>query len=216
MISSLLAIAGSSFLLGLSGACMPGPLLTVTVAETTRRGPWAGPLLVAGHAVLEILVVLLVILGFGELLTNSYVFVTIAFVGALLLCWMSYGMLRSLPRLSLVLDESEAGQGRMHPCLSGALVSVANPYFTLWWATIGLTYLLIAGQVGWSGVVVFYVFHILADLAWYAFISVSVYFGRNLFSDRSYRALVAACAVFLVGFAFYFVYAGVNRIPGLN
>ena len=215
MTATLLAIAGSSFLLGLSGACMPGPLLTVTVAETTRRGPWAGPLLVAGHALLEVLVVLLVVLGFGSLLSNRYVFVTIAFIGAALLVGMSYGMLRSLPQLSLKVDESDR-QRSMHPLLSGALVSVANPYFTLWWATIGLTYLLIAGKVGMAGVIVFYVFHILADLAWYAFISISVHFGRSLFSDRSYRVLVAGCAVFLAGFACYFVYAGLNRVIGIT
>ncbi|MBW1797032.1 MAG: lysine transporter LysE, partial [Deltaproteobacteria bacterium] len=53
----LAAIFGGSFTLALSGVLMPGPLLTVTVAESARIGFRAGPLLITGHAVLELLLV---------------------------------------------------------------------------------------------------------------------------------------------------------------
>ncbi len=212
--SPLVTIAGASFVLGFSGACMPGPLLTVTVSETARRGPWAGPLLIAGHALLEIVVVALVVAGFGTLITRRLVFVVIALVGAVLLFWLSYGMWRSLPSLTLQVDTGGSSPGGMHPLVSGALVSLANPYFTLWWATVGISYLVVALQSGWQGVVVFYLFHILADLAWYAFIAFSVHFGRGLLSDRSYRVMVGFCAIFLAGFACYFVIAGLTRLLG--
>jgi threonine/homoserine/homoserine lactone efflux protein len=41
----------TSFIVALSGAVMPGPLLTVTISETSRRGLMTGPLLIVGHAV---------------------------------------------------------------------------------------------------------------------------------------------------------------------
>jgi len=210
--TSLATVAGASFMLGLSGACMPGPLLTLTVAETARRGPWAGPLLVAGHALLEIVVVVMVVAGFGHLIAQRLVFSTISLAGAMLLVWLSYGMWRSLPSLTLHIGRGAMSPGGVHPLLSGVLVSLANPYFTLWWATVGISYLVVALQLGWPGVVVFYLFHILSDLSWYAFISISVHFGRNLISDRSYRVMVGACAVFLAGFACYFLYAGLVRL----
>ena len=50
----LLAIFTTAFVVGFSGAMMPGPLLTVTIGESARRGFSAGPLLVLGHAVLEL------------------------------------------------------------------------------------------------------------------------------------------------------------------
>ena len=53
MPASLALIFGSSFVIALSGALMPGPLLTATIAESSRRGFIAGPLLIGGHAILE-------------------------------------------------------------------------------------------------------------------------------------------------------------------
>jgi len=54
---ALLAIFGSSFLISLSGALMPGPLFTLSVRETLRRGFWVGPLLATGHALIELALV---------------------------------------------------------------------------------------------------------------------------------------------------------------
>jgi threonine/homoserine/homoserine lactone efflux protein len=47
------AIFGGSFALALSGVLLPGPLLTVTISESARRGFKAGPLLITGHGLLE-------------------------------------------------------------------------------------------------------------------------------------------------------------------
>ena len=209
----LAMIAGGSFVLGLSGACMPGPLLTVTISEALRRGPWAGPLLVLGHGLLEALLVVLVLFGLGEWLQRTEVFALLALTGGGLLLLMGGDMLRGLPRLSLTLNPGE--QARLHPIAAGALVSLANPYFLLWWATIGLGYMVVASQAGTLGVAIFYLFHILSDLAWYALVSGSVSLGRNLISDRAYRWMVGCCAVFLVGFGGYFGWRGILAISSL-
>ncbi len=208
----LLIIAGSSFVLGLSGACMPGPLLTVTINETLRRGAWAGPLLVLGHGLLEGCVVLLVLFGLGDWVLQPSVFGSIAIIGCLMLLWMGLGMLRGLPQLTL--DLSGDKQSGLHPVVAGALVSLANPYFTLWWATVGLSYMVVAGEAGPIGVLVFYLFHVLSDLVWYAFISGSVSLGRNILTVRVYRGLVGFCAVFLLGFGLYFGWLGLVSFVG--
>ncbi len=209
---NLLMIAGGSFVLGLSGACMPGPLLTVTIAETLRRGPWAGPMLVLGHGLLEAAVVILVLFGLGEWINQPSVFATLALFGGLLLLWMGLGMLRDLSGLTLELARTR--QSSMHPVAAGALVSLANPYFILWWATVGLGYMVVAHEAGTVGVLVFYLFHILSDLVWYAFVSGSIALGRNVISDRSYRWLVGSCALFLVAFGSYFGWRGLSIFAG--
>lgn len=205
---TLVTIAATSFVLGLSGAMMPGPLLTVTIAESLRRGWRAGPLLVLGHAVLEGALVLLLFFGLAELVQRPAVFAVVALVGGALLVVMALGMWRSLPGLRLDLG---SGDGRgMHPLAAGVVISLANPYFTLWWATVGLGYLVVAHEAGPAGVVVFYLFHVLSDLVWYALVSGSVTYGRRFLSGRGYRALVGGCALFIFCFGCYFGWRGLT------
>jgi hypothetical protein len=63
---SLLALFFSSFGVGFSGALMPGPLLTVDIAESTRKGFWTGPIVTAGHAIAELVVVILLAVGLAD------------------------------------------------------------------------------------------------------------------------------------------------------
>ncbi len=203
-------IAMSSFVLGFSGAMMPGPLLTLTVTEATRRGALAGPLLIAGHALLEAILVMLLLSGLADLVQSPLIFSLIALLGGAMLIWMGWSMMRSLPGLSLELSATETS--RFSPIVSGALISLANPYFTLWWATVGIGYLVVTTERGLSGGITFYLFHILADLLWYSLIALAVSRGRALLTDKAYRGLIGACALFLLLFGGYFGYCGIDKL----
>jgi threonine/homoserine/homoserine lactone efflux protein len=207
---TLFGILLSSFVIALSGALMPGPLLTVAIGESTRQGFWAGPLLILGHAILELLLVVALMVGLAPILQLDTVFGVIALTGAFILLWMAFGMLRSLPTLTI--DLSSGTSRGSHLVLSGIVLSLANPYWSIWWATIGLGYILHSQRFGLPGVLFFFTGHILADLAWYSVVTYSVTKGRALFSDRIYRKLMGACACFLILFAGYFGYSGWEKI----
>ena len=189
---------------------MPGPLVTVTISESTARGAKAGPMLIAGHAILEMFLLIALLLGLAPLLKNEYFFIVIAFLGSIIMLWMAYGMFRSLPTLSI---QTEASAGRKKNLLvSGILMSLANPYWIIWWATIGIGYIIHSQKLGPWGIGLFYIGHILGDLLWYAAISLAVAKGRKLFTDSTYRILIGICATFLMGFAFYLVISGAKAI----
>lgn len=206
----LLTIFATSFVVAFSGAAMPGPVMTATISESMRRGPGAGPLIVAGHAVLELGLVILLMLGLAPFLQKGRVFAVIALAGALMLARMACGMLRSIPSLSMQAQGSDRGGANL--MVTGALLSLSTPYWTLWWATIGLGYILFSAQYGVAGIAFFFTGHILGDLVWYSAISLAVGTGRRFLSDRSYRVLIGSCAVFLLGLAAWFAWSGVQRI----
>jgi threonine/homoserine/homoserine lactone efflux protein len=170
-----------------------------------------GPLIVCGHAVLEVLLVAGMVLGLGKLLVLGPVKGVIGLVGGAVLVWMGTGMLRSVKALTL-LGTDVGGTGPQHPVLAGILTSLSNPYWIIWWATIGLGYIAVSMQLGLLGLLSFYVGHILSDLAWYSSISLTLAMGHRLLTDRVYRALVAVCACFLLGFGCYFGYDGVRNL----
>lgn len=210
---SLFAVFFGSFVIGFSGAMMPGPMLTVTIHEAARRGFWAGPLVVLGHAVLELTVVVALVLGLGTLVREPLFLGVVGLVGGAVLLWMAWGMLRGLPSLTLALEAGGGPAGG--PVVGGVVTSVTNPYFTLWWATVGLSYITLTAGTGWVGPTVFYTGHILSDLVWYSLVSAILHFGRKFLSDRAYRGLVGACALLLVGFGALFVRSGVRALSGL-
>lgn len=228
----LLAIFTTAFVVGFSGAMMPGPLLTVAIGESARRGFIAGPLLVLGHAILELALILALVGGLSVFLTRAGVSHTIAMLGGAFLIYMGYGMARDARagKISLNMERPAAasagpgGEGdvgaveakrtatgggvRMHPVVAGIIISVSNPYFTLWWATIGLGYITLSLRSGYVGLTSFFTGHILADLTWYSLIAAAVAGGRRFLSDGVYRGVLVACGVFLVGLGGTFLYYG--------
>ncbi len=210
MTFALILIFSSSFVIALSGALMPGPLLTVTISESTRRGAMAGPLMILGHGILELALVLALLAGLAPFLRREDVFVVIALVGGGILLWMAVSMLRGLGRLCL--DHKVEGEAKQNLVVAGFLFSLANPYWTIWWASIGLGYIMQSVQFGILGVTAFFTGHILADFLWYAMVSFGVAKGRNYLSDTAYRKIVGGCASFLLLFSCYFFWSGVEKL----
>jgi len=212
-------IFGTSFLVGFSGAMMPGPFLTMTIGETLRRGFWAGPLMVLGHGLLEGALVASFVAGLASLVTQPAVSHTIAALGGFSLCllgfwtaWDAY-----MGRVKLALSGPEAGEAgprergaKLHPVPAGALVSLANPYWVLWWATIGLNYVTMSMTRGLTGLAVFYGGHILSDLTWFSLVSAAVAAGRQLFGPAVYKNVLIACGGALVVLGLYFLYSGLG------
>lgn len=212
MLPLLLTIFFSSFVIALSGALMPGPLLSVTIAESGRRGTLAGPLVIVGHALLELTVVLALLSGLAPLLLRDEVFIVICFIGGALLLYMAVVMFKQLPTLSLQGDAKESGGRNL--VLAGIALSAANPYFVLWWATVGFGYILYSAKFGFAGIISFFTGHILADFCWYAAVSYGVCKGRHLLGDRGYRRICGGCALFLALFSCYFLYSGTEKLLG--
>ena len=206
---SLAGIFISSFIIAVSGALMPGPVLTVTISESARRGFWAGPLIILGHAILEIILLVLIVLGLADFLTRPRVIGVIGVSGGLILFWFSLLMLKDIKKLKI--DLSDSGKDQGNPLTAGILMSLANPYWTIWWATIGLGYVVMSLKFGILGLAIFFIGHILADLVWYSSISLMISRGRRFITDRVYRGLVGACAVLLIVFGVYFGVSGVYR-----
>ena len=203
-----LAMFGGSFTLALSGALMPGPLLTMTIAEVTRRGFLAGPLLICGHSILELVLVGAILLGLGPFLEQPLVLAVIALFGGAVLAYLGVDMIRSAAKLTLQQNEiTTPGALTGHPVIMGILGSLANPYWIIWWATIGLGYLVSVMKFGMTGVTVFFLGHISGDFAWYCLVSYGVSRGKRVLRDESYQAVIRVCGVLLLGFGGWFVYS---------
>ena len=193
-----------------SGAMMPGPLLTVTITESSHRGMIAGPMLIIGHGLLEIVLIVALYFGLATILKHDTFFLITAFVGSAIMILMAWGMFRSLPTLSISMKTE--GTRKNNLLMTGALMSLANPYGIIWWATIGLGYTIYAQKFGIIGIILFFIGHITGDFIWYSAISTAVSKGRKLFTDKVYRILIGVCALFLLAFSVYLLFMAFAKL----
>lgn len=210
---SVTALLITAFMVGFSGAMMPGPMLTATIAESAQRGFWAGPLIVLGHAILELALVVALLAGLSSFIAQSSVSMIISLVGGAFLLYLGFTMVRDTlaGRVSIDAGTRAENPGKlMHPVPVGILVSLSNPYWSIWWATIGLSYLTLAMKNGTAGVAAFYSGHIAADLIWYSFISGLIAGGKRFLNQKVYHIILLLCGLFLIGLGLYFLYSGLN------
>ncbi len=207
------ALFTTAFIVGLSGAMMPGPLLTAAMASSAERGWKAGPQIVLGHALLELTLVAALLAGIAQFLTKPTVTMIIALVGGIFLVYLGITMIkdvRSGRLTSLNTDPAQPASApvTMHPMLAGILISLFNPYWSIWWATVGLGYLTLSLRNGTAGIAAFFSGHILSDLLWYTLIAVMVSQGRAFLSPKIYQAMLMGCGLFMVVLGISFIYSG--------
>jgi threonine/homoserine/homoserine lactone efflux protein len=165
---------------------------------------------IAGHAAVETFILAALVLGVGELLKAPAAIKTIGVAGALLLLFMGAGMLREIsrsrfPGAARSADSIPEPANGMSPFVAGILVSMSNPYWWLWWLTVGSATLLRFGVTlrAWQGLAAFFIGHELADLGWYSTISTLCHFGRRGLSRGLYNVVLGTCAVAIMCFGIY-------------
>ena len=225
----LLLLAFSWWLIGFTGAMMPGPVTTLIVTETAKRGFIAGPLITIGHVLLELAMVIALVFGLGDLLKLNGVAGTIGILGGVFLLWMGFSIVRDAWQGKVSFDTTRREVASFdyaaqtgaplrtlsgNPVIGGILTSIANPYWILWWATVGAAYLITFRAFGVAGIVAFYIGLTLADWVWNNVVAFVVATGRRGMTDRVYRGILIVCGVFLIALSFYFVSSGIGFVRG--
>lgn len=211
----LAKIVAMALLTGFSGAMMPGPLLALTIGQVTATGFMAAIWLITGHALLELLLLVLLITGLRAILILPKVRGGIALIGGVALLYMGIDMLRNAMDVEMSMTTGE-GLSWWRLLIAGAAVSIANPYFTGWWATIGVGQLAQTAPQNPREYLAFYVGHELSDFAWYSFVALLVVVAMGALQGLWYNTLVALCGAAVTLLALWFLYNGVKLTLNLH
>jgi threonine/homoserine/homoserine lactone efflux protein len=197
LLTFILTIVGIS----LSGVMAPGPITAATLAAGARNRH-AGAWICVGHIAVELPLILILAGGLGTFLESEGIRAWIGLVGGLVLLLMGLQLLASLRKSEV----SSAATVDRHPLWIGIVLSGANPYFLLWWATVGLMLTSQAMEFGVFALVLFAMLHWACDLGWLEVLSFAGFKGSEAFGRRSQKVIAAVCAVALVGFGVKFIY----------
>jgi len=208
---SLPALVLSWTFVSLSGVLSPGPLSAMAFAGGARSGFRTGPLLSTGHALLELCLIVGLALGLGKFVQEGKVADLVSLFGGGFLVWMGYGLLRDASRGNVELGVTGM---RIAPLPAGVLLSVSNPFWLVWWATVGMAYMGRFLRYGLIGLGAFYVSHVLTDYIWLSFLSAAGSSGARVLGRRVHRAVLYICGTFLMAVGLYFLGSGFSELRG--
>jgi threonine/homoserine/homoserine lactone efflux protein len=226
---NILLFLGTVAALSTTGVMMPGPVMAAAMAKGVRSR-WAGVQVALGHGVIEFPVIALIALGFSTVLKDQRVSIAIGILGGAMLIYMGISMLFSREdvrsRMRAVLTgkpkkgpakkaKPDADPFPYHPVLAGIITTGTNPYFFLWWATLGAALILNALALGLLILVVMSVLHWSIDLGWNAFLSNAVHGSKRFWDRRAYLAVFALCGIIMLAFGAWFMASALWTVLGL-
>jgi len=205
MILEFLTLLSLGVVVGLSGAVIPGPLFAFTVFDTSRKRAITGHRIILGHAVWESVIILIILLGFGGLITRNTLVIYI--VGGVALAFMGMSMIRSKGR------EISMENSRVNSSFVGGIFYTAfNPTQPLWWATAGLALLLTGLEImGIMGVFIVTAGHWLSDLAYYSFVSFMVHRHERYINPHQ-KTISIVLGVFMALLGAYFLIQSIQQL----
>jgi len=200
-IFELLGLLFLGFVVGLSGAVLPGPLLAFVIFDSSRKRKITGHSVIVGHALWEAVVICLLLLGLSSIMIHYKVFIYA--IGGFVLILMGAFMIRSRTE-EVRIEDSRVDSS----ILGGVLYTVFNPTQPAWWATAGWALLLKGLELmGIIGIVMVTVGHWLADFVYYIFVSYMVYKYRKYVNPwQSQMSVILGLFVAMLGL--YFIIQG--------
>ncbi|ADC64800.1 Lysine exporter protein (LYSE/YGGA) [Ferroglobus placidus DSM 10642] len=178
------------FTISLSGVLSPGPLFAATLSEGLKN-PFSGFKISAGHAIVEI--PLIISLYFAGFHVTENLKAVIALVGGLFLLYLSYEEFKSKT------DSERKVRGTM----TGIILTALNPYFIMWWLTVGFSLISLSYEFGSIGLVLFVLVHESADFGWLGFVSFASH-RLSKYAGLKRKLEIFSASIFAI-FGVYFV-----------
>ena len=194
---AVLVIAISS-----SGVMSPGPLFAANIIYGLKEGKMSGLKIAMGHTIVEL--PLIVMLGIGsislEIFPDYRVLITL--IGAIGLFGFAGFQIKSILSKNFRVKRNPS----KNPFLAGIFLSALNPFFLIWWLTIGI--ILITESIelwGITGILILFLFHIWMDYVWLFAVAAFASKAKNIFSNKNYKILIIGLSILLIYFGIDFL-----------
>ena len=185
---------------------MPGPLFAANVLQGTKGGMRSGFIISVGHTLVELPLVLVIALGISTLLNSPGFTTVVGLIGGFALIVFGILQVRDVTRSSFNQEPFADAKLQRRALIVGVGLTGLNPFFIVWWMTVGLGLIFQAVELGaLLGVLIMYVSHVWMDYAWLmgtAYLSAR---GKTLLKARGYRFLLIGLGVLLIYFGVGFI-----------
>lgn len=224
---NMIEFAAQVILLSASGVLSPGPLFLANLIYGSKDGFHSGIKIALGHTIVELPLIILLalgIFGFSSFTLTKESLRIIGVIGGIAIILFSAAQISSMigkrgftvdmdnnrgnkdiTTYSLLKKISRRIEGR--PLMVGIIFSALNPFFIIWWLTVGLK--LISDSVYLfgivEGIIILFLFHIWMDFAWLVVTAYLISKGRSILKERFYNIFLLSISSLLASYGFYLI-----------
>ncbi len=200
--TQILEFAVLVIVISASGVMAPGPLFAANVSYGLREGAKAGYKMAIGHTIVEFPLVVLLGIGIFSLESLPEFRIVISILGAITLFAFAGMQVRTVLRNK----ELVSSNPKQSPLIAGIILSALNPFFIIWWLTIGFKLISDAMLIwAFAGVLIVFVLHIWMDFAWLGTVAFLASKSFKILSNRNYKALIIGLSLMLIYFGITFL-----------
>ena len=185
-----------------SGVMSPGPLFAANITYGLREGVKSGIKIAIGHSIVELPLVILLGIGAFSLEIFPEFRTIISIFGAITLFVFAGIQIKTI----LKKNKNISVKPKQGPIVTGILLSALNPFFIVWWLTIGFKLISDAMLIwAFAGILIVFVFHIWMDFAWLGITAFLASKSRKIISSRNYKIMILVLSLTLIYFGITFL-----------
>ena len=207
-----------------SGVLSPGPLFLANLIYGSKLGYYSGIKIASGHAIVELTLIVLLalgIFGFSSFIFNNQSARIIGLLGGIAIIFFSLFQINSIIKGrttggannenkindSYFSEISNKGKRLGGPFIIGLIFSSLNPFFLVWWFTVGLK--LISDSIYMFGVIegilILFSLHIWMDYVWLSVTAYLISKGKTIIKDKLYQYFLLSISFILAFYGFYLI-----------
>jgi len=185
-----------------SGVMSPGPLFAANITYGLREGVKSGIKIAIGHSIVELPLVILLGIGVFSLEIFPEFRTIISIFGAITLFVFAGIQIKTI----LKKNNNISIKPKQGPIVTGILLSALNPFFIVWWLTIGFKLISDAMLIwAFAGILIVFLFHIWMDFAWLGITAFLASKSRKIISNRNYKIMILLLSLTLIYFGITFL-----------
>ena len=205
--SDIIEFAIIVIIISASGVMSPGPLFAANITYGLKQGTKAGIKIAIGHSLVELPLVILLGIGVLSLEIFPEFKTIISILGAITLFVFAFIQIKS----TLKKNEKSETKLKQGPIITGVLLSALNPFFIIWWLTIGLKLISDAMAI-WAfvGILIVFVLHVWMDFVWLGSTAFLISKSKKIISNTNYKIIMLALSEVLIYFGITFLTDVIN------
>jgi threonine/homoserine/homoserine lactone efflux protein len=185
-----------------SGVMSPGPLFAANITYGLKEGFRSGIKIAIGHSIVELPLVILLGIGVFSLEIFPEFRVIISIFGAITLFGFAIMQIKSIFKK----NSGISTKPKHGPIITGILFSALNPFFIIWWLTIGFKLISDAMLIwAFAGILIVFVLHIWMDFVWLGMVAFLASKSVKIISNKNYKIMISGLSLILIYFGITFL-----------